>query len=207
MTRAHEIVRQLLGEDVPVPVGVRRNTSARVRNRQSVRRRTAAAILGLAESDEPIIPDDAEELDSPSAIPGLRDVEKDAPADEAETDTEETCQDWEDQKLIPPKAALVAPDLTPHTLEPIDPSDVPKPETHASSEASPAINPLDVLLGRQSSPSAPDSSSKAQAKTMVNNILHTGSLDDALNCSKPMPDPVPGNSAKVMETFFRYTTR
>jgi hypothetical protein len=230
MSRAQDIVRRLLGEDVPVPVGTRRHPSARTRERQAVRRRTAAAIMGLAEADEPedptasaIIPDEAEEYTGASAIPGLDDPD---PSEDQPAKTPPASSGGEeeggDAGLIPPKTALVAPDLTPRTLEPLDPSDVPQPEKPAApATAAPAaapqasagstIDPLDVLLGRRTAPSEempqaqPVTTEAAQAA--MNAALHTGAPEDLMQQGRPMPDPVAGNSAKIMETFSRFTRK
>jgi hypothetical protein len=185
--------------------------------------------MGLAEADAPedptasaIIPDDAEVYTGASAIPGLEDPDpsEDTPAKTPPSSSGGE-EEGDDTDLIPPKTALVAPDLTPRTLEPLDPSDVPQPEKPAAAaadapaappaSAGSAIDPLDVLLGRRSAPSAempqaqPVTTEAAQAAMSA--ALHTGTPEDLMQQGRPMPDPVAGNSSKIMEAFSRFSRR
>ncbi len=121
------------------------------------------AVLGEAE-EEKIIPDDAQPIDDvgrniiTTKLNPIKDVVQ-----------EPSHPYGPKEKYLTPYAALTAPDATPEGLSPIDPSRVPGQgvaqaftwdelkkagETPAAAPAStpiptPAVNPLDVLLGRQ----------------------------------------------------------
>jgi hypothetical protein len=116
-----------------------------------------ASIIGMAESDqESIIPADAKRLDPYSMhdIPGMSQAPQNFNSD---SPSEPSTSNAHGEELIPPVAALVAPDVTPKVFEPIDPSKVPappKPEATpgvpvAGPVASPAPGALDTILGRQ----------------------------------------------------------
>ncbi len=217
------LIRQMLGrqvqEDVPVPVAVRRSPLLRNRDRRGVQRRTAAAMMGVSEAETPIIPDDAEEMEMYGGSSG---IQLDSPAldDENQPETPEapdTAAEEDETGLIQPRAALVAPDVTPKTLEPIDPSEVPapsKPATTASGapkvsdDGKGASDALNVLLGRTPgwSQLPPENIVTAEAsQASVNASL--GLKQDFLGQGKEMPPPVPGNPSKVMEAFYRFGVR
>jgi len=215
--------RRPLKEDdtVPLPAIVAQPSR---RNRRFVQRRTAAAIMGIGEAevedDETIIPDDAEELQNMPGVSGIR-LDKDAEEQDQEPPEPDTPTrvDYGTEPLLSPKDALVAPDVTPHALEPIDPSEVPaakgQPEQHAPPRfvqpERQTINPMDVLLGRRTSPSSapapqPDNVVTAEsAQAAVNAVLNPGGGGEALlNARTPMPDPKPGDATKIMEAFSKY---
>ena len=147
--------------------------------RAAVRRQSVlASIMGMTESEEEgIIPTDAQELDTENfgaVIPG---VKKD-PLPKAGGPAEPTgCQNPGQEELIQPFAALVAPDLTPNTLKPIDPSRVPQPPRPPMPQM-PAAQPqqsaplpqgsvgyagrdvMDMLLGRQNNGPQPAPNSR-----------------------------------------------
>ena len=216
----NSIVASMLGrqvqEDVPVPVGVRRQPSTR--ERQRVQRRTAAAIMGMAEGDDSIIPDDAEETDQVAGPAGFK-IDTGASEREQEPTAPMTPdgEGGDSPELIQPKAALVAPDVTPHTLEPIDPSEVPapkKPEASVNAPPAPpeaqgqAVNPLDVLLGRKTNQAAPPPENVVTAESAqatVNTILKTGVPSDVLQRGKEMPPPTPADPSKIMEAFSKFS--
>lgn len=212
-------------EDVPVPVGARRPELPRRSKRRDVQRRTAAAIMGMGEAQDPedeeaIIPGDADEVDNYGGPAGYKtDREKVQADQEPENPLTPDSSGTEDEtgELISPNAALVAPDVTPHTLEPIDPSQVPAPKP-APAAPSPApaqaarqeINPMDVLLGRKSGSQAmppemtapPVTAESAQAT--INATLGVGGPGDLLGQGKEMPPPAPGDAKKVMEAFYKF---
>lgn len=196
-----------------------------------VNRRTVAAIMGMAEGhddEEGIIPDDAEEIDG---VVGANGIKLSSDAVKTDKELEEPGlpnyggAEGGKEELMSPAVALVAPDVTPHATDPLDPSQVPhaavppkQPEMPAAPgpEAAPAsnINPLDVLMGRRShSPehmppgptaraeSVPDASA---AQAFVNSSLGMsmgggGGLPDG-----PMPEHKEGNPKKIMEAVYRF---
>ena len=216
--------RRVVREDVPVPVGVPRSKSGRERN--ALHRRTAAALLGLGEADDEdsIIPDDAEEIQNIAGPSGIRvddkAVKKDQEAPEPDHPSE--IPGSGEDSLLSPRDALVAPDVTPQAMEPIDASEVP----HAKGQPQPPegqvprftrapqndVNPMDVLLGRTSTrPARPEPEPEhvvtaESAQATVNTILNVGGVsgEALLRNSAPMPDPQPGDASKIMEAFARY---
>lgn len=214
--------RKSLREDVPLPSTVP-SVNPRSRDRRAVRRRSAAAMMmGMtegAEDGESIIPDDAEELDNiagPSGIrldkePMNRDRQPEEPDGPPETPSDE------EDRLLSPRDALVAPDVTPQALEPIDASEVPQAQKPPEAAQVPRfvkpgenVNPMDVLLGRtnqqvQQMPPPENVMTAEAAQAQVNTLLSTGAAGEALlQHQKPMPDPTPGNASKIMEAFSRY---
>jgi hypothetical protein len=111
---------------VPVPAIAQRAKSRRERARAH---RTVAAILGMseAEEEEELIPDDAVEIDNILGAPGV-DVD-DRASQVAKAPTEPALPNYgqgSPEPLMTPAVALVAPDVTPEALKPLDASQVPK---------------------------------------------------------------------------------
>lgn len=242
----NSLVAQMMGrkpvqEDDAVPLpGIRQADSTRdrdrIRARHNVRkrnmrsdghgpqRRMAAAIMGMAEAeddDESIIPDDADEMENVTGPSGMKvdreREEQDQEADEPDHPSEVLSAT---EPLLTPKDALVAPDVTPQALEPIDPSEVPAskhqpaPETHAPPRFVPpqTVNPMDVLLGRRTpaagAPAQPPEQvvTAEAAQATVNTVLNVGGVsgEGLLRAKQPMPDPTPGRADKIMEAFSKY---
>lgn len=228
------LIAQLTGkarpvrEDVPVVPGAPRSKSARERDRSNrVHRRTAAAMLGLGEAadddDESIIPDDAQEVQNITGPSGIRLDDEPSKKDQEpeEPDHPSAVPGSEEDQLLSPRDALVAPDVTPQALEPIDASEVPAAPQQGVPKFVPAnqvppprpeINPMDVLLGRTSTrparPEAPPENvvTAESAQATVNTLLNVGGVsgDSLLKQNAPMPDPTPGNASKIMEAFEKY---
>lgn len=217
-----------------MPVGVPPSTTARGRDRRSVQRRTAAAaMLGLGEAaddDESIIPDDAEEVQNIAGPSGIKaddaKLKKDREAPEPDYPSEVSSAYGDDEdRLLSPRDALVAPDVTPQAMEPIDASEVPAAKGQyqqgevprfipAQPSTAGQINPMDVLLGRSQPPAQARREELPQehvvtaesAQSMVNTVLSVNGLggNAILQQGQPMPDPKPGNANKIMETFSKY---
>ena len=222
------LVARLTGNPVPahleesdiVPVPATRMQRSR-RSREVQRRHSAAAmILGLGEDEEgeSIIPDDAEEIENIAGPSGIRldneKTRKDQEPDEPDTPSE-IYSDEEDDRLLTPRDALVAPDVTPQALDPIDASEVPKapePPRFVQPEQS-KVDPMSILLGRSSAPQSsgqqmpPEQVVTAEStQATVNAILNPGGVSgEALMRPKtPMPDHKPADGNKIMEAFERY---
>jgi len=212
--------RRPVREDVPVPAGVP-VPQPRGRDRRSVQRRSAAAIMmGMREAegeDDTIIPDDAQEIQNIAGPSGIRmddePMKRDREAREPDGPSD-TGQDTED-RLLSPRDALVAPDVTPQALEPIDASEVPQAKEQPSvprfvKPGQPEINPMDVLLGRtrqQATEMPPPENvvTAESAQAAVNTLLSVGGSGEALlQQNVPMPPPAPGNASKIMEAFSKY---
>ena len=210
-------------EDDSVPVPATAQQPSR-RNRRVVQRRTAAAMMGMAETqeDDAIIPDDAEEIENIMGSSGVRLDKEPEEIDQQADEPDHPSATSGTEPLLSPKDALVAPDVTPQALEPIDPSEVPAPK-HAPQAHSPPrfvppnreVNPMDVLLGRRS----PQAGPQAPAQPEADNVVTAESAQAAVNASlnvggmngeallrprEPMPDPTPGNASKIMEAFSKY---
>lgn len=165
------MMARLLGESgdvVPVianvPQHVRRSRT--VTARQPARREddeksddSVSRMVGEAKREEEIIPDDAQPVDAHEMTVGkpLREPK--------EIVQEPSHPSGEKEKYQTPYAALTAPDVTPMSTQPIDPSEVPgstKPESFTAAQlerATPvegtglggedtAVKAMDVLLGR-----------------------------------------------------------
>jgi hypothetical protein len=225
----NNLVAQMMGrkavrEDVPVPVGVPRARSGRDRN--ALYRRTSAALLGLGEADdddESIIPADAEDVQNITGPSGIRMDDKAAKKDKEapEADHPSEVPGSGEDSLLTPRDALVAPDVTPQAMEPIDASEVP----HAKGSQPPEgqvprftrapqsdVNPMDVLLGRTSTrPARPEPEPEnvvtaESAQATVNTLLSVGGVsgEALLRNTGPMPEPKQGDASKIMEAFSKY---
>ena len=212
-----QMTGQRVQEDVPVPVAAK--ARPRLMRSRSTQRRTAAAIMGMSEA-EAIIPDDAEEIDNYGGPAGSKADREKVEQDQAPDDplTPDGSGDTEDSQLITPSAALVAPDVTPHTLDPIDPSNVPQPKAApAAPSAAPSgkgVDPMDILLGRNKP--SPEASQQLHAETTVttesaqaaiNSSLGVGVPADLLGRGKEMPPPQQADSKKIMEAFYKFHRR
>ena len=201
--------RPIVQEDDSVPVPVTKTRSAR-RSRENdrlVNRRTITAIMGMAEDQESIFPADAVQIDGVTGFaPGIKGGDK--PVDRAPEEPEDP--DYaQGEDLMSPTIALVAPDVTPQALQPLDPSQVP-PDVKPSLPAQPATpnngaDALQVLLGKAS----PDEQSAAittaeSAQASVNASLGLNSNSGGLREGQPMPLPTAGKPEKIMEAFYKF---
>jgi len=155
-----------------------------------------AHIMGMTESDdEAIIPDEAKPLDPMQThqIPGLS--SRNPVDDKEEGAAEPSRTNIHGEDLIQPSAALVAPDVTPNVMVPLDPSLVPagarqmerpmppspmgQPEAGAPAGAptppppgnSPNRGVLDTILGRQNTAPQPDAAAQAMAEAMASSMM------------------------------------
>ena len=215
-----QMTGQRVQENVPVPVAAKsRARFPRSRGHRDIQRRTASAMMGMAEGEE-IIPDSAEEIDNYGGAAGTKVDRKQVDQDmepENPMTPDNAGENDEDNQLITPKAALVAPDVTPHTLEPIDPSDVPPakpapavPGVNLGQERrpEPAVDPMDVLLGRKpagASPLPQETPVTAEsAQATINTTLGVNTPADLLGRGKEMPPPQQADTKKIMEAFSRF---
>jgi hypothetical protein len=136
------------------------------KRQKSRRASTMRAVLGESQEDGAVIPDDAEELKGAAIDPSglnLRDTEEIEPKKKVDAPKDDT------ERLLTPRAALVAPDVTPESMTEIDPSLVPghssstsfrasdvesEPSTGVRGPASPGAAhqseiAMNILMGRQ----------------------------------------------------------
>ncbi len=211
----NSIVAQMLGEDDSVPVpATKRSERKRERDPRAVQRRTIAAMMGVREAidneeradDDSIFPNDAEEIKGFAGPTGLKLNGDLNDKDREPEEPSEPIYGGQNEPLMSPTVALVAPDVTPQALEPIDPAQVPKPPPSMQPQQ-PATDPLDVLLGRKTGepqsmpPIAPVTVESAQAVVNASLGIETGG---GLNPGSPMPEHRPGESKKIMEAFYRF---
>jgi hypothetical protein len=122
-----------------------------------------AHIVGMTENDEEsIIPPGAKQIDpySTGQFQGLAHTPKNLGGS---SPSEPSTSAHPGEELIPPTAALVAPDVTPQVFEPIDPSRVPAPPAPATAPGTPSVSPaspsatgaMDTILGRQNPSTVP----------------------------------------------------
>jgi hypothetical protein len=177
-----------------------------------------ASILGMTESDdESIIPDDAKPVDTFSGvheIPGMGEVPKFGATGPAEPAT------VHGEELIPPTAALVAPDVTPDVLKAIDPSQVPAPPAApmppgGAPTGAPAQpqHALDTILGRQNTAPQPGPPIHAPVTAesfahMINPIEVKSKVAEALIPSteggSEMPNHKEGDGKAIYSAFRRF---
>jgi hypothetical protein len=179
--------------------------------------------------DDSIIPDDAKEIDKGSmAVSGI-----DLKEPTFTKRSPDSPQDEED-KLLSPRAALVAPDVTPDSMTEIDPSDVPGPsgstfraadaEPPATAPAAPAAlggqtdaftTAMDTVLGRQRPTAVPRSadgnvpppameSATPAISPEAAAAMFSSGPVDPLKQGQPMPEPKAADAKQVCEAFRRF---
>jgi hypothetical protein len=200
--------------------------------------RLISGVIGMRESDgdvestsseDALIPKDAEESDGTERsaqginvkTPTFKKDDPDSPKDEQE-------------QLLSPKAALVAPDVTPNSMTEIDPSEVPGPASTSfraadaaeapTPTATPAsigqqdkfTNTMDTLLGRdRTQPAAPPQGQPNPAPAMESfqpppispeaaAAMFSSGAIDPLKQGQPMPDPVVTDAKQVCEAFRKF---
>jgi hypothetical protein len=219
---------------VPSSRHAKRPALAGDEERKKKHARLISGVIGMRESDDvestssadSLIPKDAEESDGTERsaqginvkMPKFKKADPDSPKNEEE-------------QLLSPKAALVAPDVTPHSMTEIDPSDVPGPTAttfRAADAAAPApaaaapasigqedqfTHAMDALLGRDRTNPAPPST-RPPTPTMESQaspispeaaaaMFSSGAIDP-LKQGQPMPDPVVTDGKQVCEAFRKF---
>lgn len=234
------VAEELVGSVPPVMAGKPRSAAA-VRKqppkdeeedelkKKARRSSVVASIMGMTESDdESIIPDNAKTVDTLTGgehIPGIR-SEPLPPAEGPSEPAATTNVDGEE--LIQPTAALVAPDVTPNVMQPIDPSQVPAPPQRptpppsvAAAQAMPApgipspgrgaMGTMDTLLGRQNSQPQPEEAA-AMAEALIASMADPAEIQakvaEAMTPAQPgsslMPEHKEGDGKTVYSAFRRF---
>lgn len=181
----------------------------KLRNAAARSRSVVASIIGtVAESDsEAIIPDDAKRVDpfNTGQIPGM----KEQPNLNAGSPAEPTTL-AHGEELIPPTAALVAPDVTPDIFKLIDPSAVPAPPRPSAPPGMPTVTPgappatgaMDTILGREAGITA--ESFMHTISPMEVKAKAAASLVPASAGGSSMPEHVQGDGKTIFSTFRRF---
>ena len=210
------ITSQILGksslredDSVPLPAGAHLSRSARRRPRlRAVNRRAIAAIMGLSEEEESIFPEEVEEIDAAGMAPGINVPDEVMDKDRAPKDPAEPVYGNENgEELMSPAVALVAPDVTPQALEPLDPSQVPPaPRQAQGQDQASGDDALRTILGKDrpqpDMEANPVTAESVQAS--VNASLGIVGGGGGLNEGVPLPDHVPGNGRRILEAFSRF---
>jgi len=210
---------------VPAERQSARNRPNKKRNRGS----TVAQALGMMNEDDDsgrdgsVFPDQREEGEPVSASEIDREPDvKEKPAEPANP------YNQADEQGIPPSVALVAPDVTPMALIPLDSAKIPKfkETSFSTTQADAAVPPeepaggsaLDALLARPTEeeepapgPPAPRVVSTEEAKAMMGvrpvSLNEDGAGGDGLGYLKPgseMPEHKDGDVKKIMSTFRKF---
>lgn len=174
-----------------------------------------AGVLGLKEdeekpssgSEESIIPDNAQKLDDAGNAVEVKD-------DKTENNVARK-PNCGPEELLSPRAALVAPDITPDAMTALDPSDVPgsnymsfkasdaqAPTPQAPSTPAPissaTANTLNLFTQAQT-PQRPRFESKVTPEAAA--AMFASSGKDLIQEGVPMPDPTPANPTALMNAF------
>lgn len=179
--------------------------------------------------EESLFPEDAEESDGTDRLnqginvrtPKFKQADPDSPKDKEE-------------QLLTPRAALVAPDVTPESMTELDPSDVPGPSGSSFKASDAAAQPtqaeptpgapaadlggtdrfigtMDTLLGRdRTQPMTPPTAQRPptvesrMSPEAAAAMFNAPSGDAILAQGKPMADPVVSDGKPIYEAFRKF---
>jgi hypothetical protein len=215
-------------EGVPVPCAVVPRAAQRSRMDRLRKRRDPDGIENdneveessmisrvLGEASGEVIPQDAEELDAGNATitTKLRDVK--------DVVQEPSYPSGEKEKYLTPYAALTAPDATPDSMKPLDPSDVPgslegrefktsdlsqHPGSQEQVMPQPTANAMDVLLGRRGPGAAAakpgeDLSTPVMTEEAAARVFMASAPEELVG--KQMPEHKAGTGTEILSAFRR----
>lgn len=211
-------------EDVPVPCAALPRTTFRDRLRRNRVRgdgagsRAVGKVMGESEKDS-LVPRDAEELEM-AGHPFKKDMK---PVRDVVLEPRDPYADKE--KMLTPSAALVAPDVTPDAMTPLDPiapsgarfraSDIAEEPNHHAQPEVPA-EAMDAVLGRRTpsreNPPVDRVVSADEAYRMLNVPSPTAQAlmesspggDALLNQGNPMPDHRHSDGKQILEAFRKF---
>lgn len=164
-----------------------------------------ASVIGETREEPTVIPNDAEEAEE-GDFNGAQGVNVPKPK-EAKANPDQPAT--EEDKLLAPQAALVAPDVTPDAMTEIDPSQVPgrangqsfrasdlnpQPQTQPGQDdrTDPAVSQMDILLGRQrNTPNGPGSPPPTQP------VMTEDSAAALFNATQKSPDELMAAGVEV----------
>ena len=231
MTSAGDIAPVMTGSQVisnPNATGAKRRIPASDTDKQKkMRNRVVDGIMGRLREDRDgaVIPSDAKEVQTFDMNDhGLDLKQPEIPGQKIKNPYSG------DEPLILPAASLVAPDVTPEAVHPLDPTQLPgadrgsKPSSspsygapgaqHAPPQSSPA---LDTLMGKPTGaePAAPTtpSMSAESALSHLPGIPAPGAVaapggQALMAANQPMPDHKPNDGGKtILEAFSRFIPR
>jgi hypothetical protein len=207
------LISRLLSEDDVVPV-IANVPRATFRNRMVKKRQiedegddSVARLVGEAKDEkESIIPDDAERMDTTEIVVGK-------PLKQPKEVVQEPSHPSGDkEKYLTPYSALTAPDVTPQSTQPIDPSQVPGvtgPEKFTASDlerAQPieggeghvAAKAMDVLLGRNRGKPAPEEGEGEIEQFQKAGATVTEEQAAAMMGVSPVPQAAAAKAANLM---------
>lgn len=169
-----------------------------------------AKVVGESQADDEVIPSDAEEADE-GDFNSAQGVHVPKPKEQPKAPEQPTS---DEEKLLTPAAALVAPDVTPDSMTEIDPSKVPGRSGGQSFRASdlsapaqqaqqpgertdPGVSQMDILLGRQRSntangPGSPPPTQPVMTEDSAAALFSSVSSEDLLRPGIEVPPPIHG---------------
>jgi hypothetical protein len=138
-------------------LAARRKIPTDPKKKKDMRSRMAQRLIGEDSRDGYVIPDDAKEVDQLEVTgDGLTTIKTpNLPGEKPKNPYSG------EEPLILPAASLVAPDVTPEALYPLDPSQIPGADAGKAPEASPVAQPMTPPAFGAAPPSQPSSSSPA----------------------------------------------
>jgi hypothetical protein len=173
------------------PVVNRQKTPTDPKKRKNMRSRMAQRLIGEDSRDGYVIPDDAKEVDSLEVTgDGLTTVKTPTLPGEKPKNPYSG-----EEPLILPAASLVAPDVTPEALYPLDASQIPGGDAGKAPAAAPVAKPvMPPSMGAPApSPAAPASSSPALdvvlGKTAQQGSLPAPPLESLMASLPGVPSP------------------
>lgn len=193
---------------VPAWQHIKRNKDEESRRKK--KSSEVAKVVGESQEEGDVIPSDAEEAED-SDFNAAAGVHVPKPKEPKKNPDQAAS---EEEKLLTPTAALVAPDVTPDSMTEIDPSQVPGKSGGQSFRASDlnappqqpqqpgdrtdaAVSQMDILLGRQRSntpngPGSPPPTQPVMSEDAAAAIFNQKSGDELLQPGVEVPPPTQG---------------
>lgn len=194
--------------NVPTWQHIKRKKDAEGRKKKSSE---VAKVVGEAQEEEEVIPADAEGAEE-GDFNASQGVYVSKPKEQPKAPEQPTS---DEEKLLTPAAALVAPDVTPDSMTEIDPSKVPgrsggqsfrasdlnappqQPGAQPGERTDPGVSQMDILLGRQRSntangPGSPPPTQPIMTEDSAAALFSTASGEDLLRPGIEVPPPTQG---------------
>ena len=148
----------------------RRKLPTDPKKKKDMRSRMAQRLIGEDSRDGYVIPDDAKEVDQLEVTgDGLTTIKTpNLPGEKPKNPYSG------EEPLILPAASLVAPDVTPEALYPLDPSQIPGADAGKAPEATPVAQPMTPPAFRAASPSNPSSSASPAIDVVLGKTAQPG---------------------------------
>ena len=151
-------------------LSAKRKITTDPKKKKDMRSRMAQRLIGEDSRDGYVIPDDAKEVDQLEVTgDGLTTIKTpNLPGEKPKNPYSG------EEPLILPAASLVAPDVTPEALYPLDPSQIPGADAGKAPEAAPAAQPMTPPAFGAAPPSQPSSSSSPAIDVVLGKTAQPG---------------------------------